>query len=274
MKTKVCGHAIAFLLALPFSVLSAGASPADQASERESKLLSPQGELSLALKQLKKQKNFEVRLAYERGVAGDGSHRPTSSRQVSKHVGFVYKNKMMHVPALRAYRTPTKGVCYKGDSVRPGGVYSKRDRQKEKGGWKGYVRSAGIQGYAAGAAASMHQCFYFPSELLADAMKYVKSARRVARSLFRDELDQKKTGSSAPQDNAKARPKSVAARREEAKPRDREGVPEDAPESSSKTTATNSTVKSTVAGSKVQIIRVTVPPKKAQKKRVACGGWG
>ena len=104
-------------------------------------------------KSLHKAKNYSVTLKVEGGIAKDADHSISDRAVSEEYRGVVYRNKMMHVPGMKSFRTPKKGVKFTG------------------GQWK--ILASDKKG------AVMERLFNFPLAAVGDAAKFAKKAEWV-----------------------------------------------------------------------------------------------
>ncbi len=262
--------ALVAVLSATFSV------PLAAAEEKTPDLPTARRALRNALRTLRREKNYALTLRYERGIAEDATHRAKSSVSRATYTGNVLRNRFMHVPKYKAYRTPTRGVWWEPDRIKQGGTFRERKKQKVNGGWRAIVFPA--QSVGGNKAFIMHSRFYFPTEILEDAMTHVGSARWVDQSLIPEATPQDDDGDAADADtdpDLDRRDKKKKKKKKKKKNSTAEKKQLDGESQRSKgRTRVDRPKHSTSAVKPEKLIRVTVPPKLAQKKRVSCGGWG
>jgi len=111
------GRWVVLICALSLPSWSTAFSAPDSASKdkgsKTKESFSPEKVLKVALGNLSKQKNYEVKLSHVWGARDDLGREIDARWPRYEWVGQVYGD-LMHVPAMKAYRTPTKGVAKLG----------------------------------------------------------------------------------------------------------------------------------------------------------------
>lgn len=134
-----------------------GADAAGKSDGKEAKRPSAGKQLKLALKNLLKKKSFQVSLKVQGGTSDNPQHKITQMTVRETYLGKVYKNRLMHVPSLKAFRTPKKGVKF------------------TRGLWRNILSDRrGVM---------MDRLFTFPVEALSKAARHAKKATWVEKKV-------------------------------------------------------------------------------------------
>jgi hypothetical protein len=108
-------RAPALLCACLLIATSVGGGPQAAAGRRSSrvKVPSPTKALQTAFKKLAKSKSYAVKVTVNGGLSDKEDHALVQRTVAESYAGEVYgPTRLMHVPAEKVYRFPTKGVAY------------------------------------------------------------------------------------------------------------------------------------------------------------------
>ena len=98
---------------LTFGLAATAAASPEPRQPKKVKVPKPATALKKAYAQLrKKTKSYDVTASIHGGLSNDSSHKIVTTNVRESYDGTVYRSQLMHIPAMKAYRTRTKGVGY------------------------------------------------------------------------------------------------------------------------------------------------------------------